>query len=524
MPRWAILAAMLLAWAGVATAGDVVSARPDTVAVTIYRDRPVSTAQLADLGADDTHGLALVVETRTVDLPAGRSRLCFEGVADGIIPQSAAVEGLAAAIVERNFDYDLLSPGSLIAHSIDQKVRVARTDPRTGRESEDAATVRSGPDGVVLDFGGRFEALRCGGETERLVFDQAPAGLTDRPTLSVVVDAPAPGRFTVRVSYLTVRLDWSADYIARINPDGATLNLTGWITLANRGAMSFADAPTEVVAGNLARQPVDLPRSEARTVQTACWPNQTTHSGWYSARAYTEGMPMPPPPPPPPMARAMTVAEMVVTAQKRVIESQLGDYKLYTLAEPTTVAARQTKQVMFLSQPDVKFETVYVHAVSDSDDDHPPGVEPASVVLRFENKPAGGLGRPLPAGSIGVRRPGDGRELFVGEYPLSRDVPVGEPFEITTGAASDVTFAQRLVRHEQGRRGHVSNAFEIIVANAKAAPVTVEVRHPRDQAKGFKVAAESDPHGFKAGDPVWRLIIPPGEDRTLTYAVEFDQR
>ena len=77
-PRAAAL--LILAAGGPAMAADVVSPKPDAVAVTIYRDRPMTTQALAALGDDDTHGLALVVETRTIDLPAGRSRLRFEGV------------------------------------------------------------------------------------------------------------------------------------------------------------------------------------------------------------------------------------------------------------------------------------------------------------------------------------------------------------------------------------------------------------------------------------------------------------
>ncbi|HLZ82777.1 MAG TPA: hypothetical protein VKQ54_04365, partial [Caulobacteraceae bacterium] len=323
----------------------MVSPAPAQVAVTIYRDQPMSTRALAQLGDDDTHGLALVVETRDVDLPAGRSRLRFAGVADGIVPQSAGVEGLPPRIIERNFDYDLLTPGALIAGSVGQGVQRVRTNPRTGRETREDAVIRSGPDGVVLEVAGRFEALGCGGETEKLVFDQVPAGLAPRPTLSLAIDAPRAGRYRVRLSYLTVRMDWTADYIARIAPDGRTLALTGWITLANRTGDAFENAPTEVVAGHLARVPVEIPTPEARSVDTRCWPGQTTHGGW----------PEPPAPPPPPMAPVAQAAAAPmqmrfasVAARKLAIESQLGDYKLYTLAEPTTVAARQTKQVLFL--------------------------------------------------------------------------------------------------------------------------------------------------------------------------------
>jgi len=41
--------------------------------------------------------------------------------------------------------------------------------------------------------------------------------------------------------------------------------------------------------------------------------------------------------------------------------------------------------------------------------------------------------------------------------------------------------------------------------------------------QGFKVTAESAPHGTKAGDPVWRLPLAAGADRTLTYTVSFNR-
>jgi hypothetical protein len=55
-------------------------------------------------------GFALITETRTVHLPAGLSRLRFEGVADGIEPASAIVTGLPEGVIEKNRDAKLLSP------------------------------------------------------------------------------------------------------------------------------------------------------------------------------------------------------------------------------------------------------------------------------------------------------------------------------------------------------------------------------------------------------------------------------
>ena len=520
---------MALALLAAPALADVTSPRADAVAVTVYRDGPASTENLRNLNADDTQGLAMVVEQRTVDVPAGRSRIRFQGVADGIIPESAAVEGLPGAVIERNFDYDLLGPGAILKRFVGQGVRIVRTDAKTGKTTQETAILRSGPDGVVLDIAGRIEALHCSGGPEKLVFDQVPADLADRPTLSAVVDVPAAGRYTVRVSYLTVRLDWSADYIARIGPDGRAMALSGWITLANRSSMSFANAPTAVVAGNLSRVEVVLPEVATPDVALNCWPMGNSH---HLRGAYPMSLPVPAPPPMA-MARGFNgpeqdkVEELIVTAEKRVAESRLGDYHLYTLAEPTTVAARQTKQIQFLEQPAVRFEEVYVHPVQFSDTIGPATPSPTQIVLRFENKPDHGLGRGLPAGTVQIRMAGpEGREAYAGSYPLERDVPVGEPFEVKCGDADDVVVTQRVVSAQPSRRAghdHIRLQIEVVIANAEGRAAMVEIRHPRNEAGGFRVTAESAGHGLKAGDPNWRIPMAASSEHTLTYSVEYDR-
>src|SRR6185503_13385272 len=138
------------------------------------------------------------------DVPAaGRVTIAFRGVADTMVPQTAALTGLPGALVERNEDFDLLTPGSLVAHSLGRQVQVIQTGSRRGEPVTRTAVIRSAPVGVVLDFGGgRLEALGCGGPPTRLVFDRAPPELSDKPTFSVTADVPKPGRYTVQLSYL----------------------------------------------------------------------------------------------------------------------------------------------------------------------------------------------------------------------------------------------------------------------------------------------------------------------------------
>jgi hypothetical protein len=256
---------------------------------------------------------------------------------------------------------------------------------------------------------------------------------------------------------------------------------------------------------------------------------QTTHDPWRAPRPMAALAP----PPAPMMARAFASAGASVAVRKQAIESQLGDYKLYTLPEPTTVAARQTKQVLFLDQPAVAFDKIYAYTIEPPDDhalisapaDRAP--KPAQVALRLLNTASRGLGRPLPAGSVQLRQAqagAGGRELLVGEPALSRDTPVGAPFELQLGRAADVTIADRMTSSQPGPGGRMRRAFEVVVTNGAVGPAVVELRHDRAGAAGFAVTAESARHDQKAGDPLWRFNVPPGGRETLTYSVEYARR
>ena len=124
----------------------VTSPRADSVAVTIYRD-----------------DLALVTETRTVDLPAGAVTLVIEDVVETLLPQSAILTDAARPLAESNFDFDRLTPRSLLERSIGETVTITRTNPATGRVTRTAATIVAVGEGVVLQTVDGNEALYCSG-------------------------------------------------------------------------------------------------------------------------------------------------------------------------------------------------------------------------------------------------------------------------------------------------------------------------------------------------------------------------
>ena len=497
----------------------VVSERADSVALTFYHEEAVETSQLLRMGP--MAGLAFVTEIRTVDLPAGPAVVKFENVTSTMVPQTAKIDGLPAGVLEQNFDYDLLSPGSLLAKSIGETVRLVRTDIKTGKHVEETAVVRSGPNGVVFDVGGKLEALRCSALPEKLVFDQVPGGLADRPTLSVRTNAPSAGHYTIRLSYIATGLNWSADYVAHLDPGADKLELHGWLTLANFSDTSFDHIPVSAVAGQLQRTGTDNPiRAEPLVLATNCWPTQIDWAKY-----------PPPPPPPAPMQEVVVTAErrsqdiqsvpLAINAytQREIQAQTLGDYKLYPLPEAVTVAARQTKQIQFLYRPDVTFERVYRYSVYGA---KPDLNERAEVVLRLRNREQDGLGKPLPAGGVSVfETSSDGSPVFVGHDSVN-DIATDLPFEIDTGRAMDVPVETRVsdsTTSGSGRTRKLKQEIEVTVVNKKAVGIVFELRQ-----SGFTaMRLDSDDAQFtlESGYAVCHVSLAPGDRRTIRYRMQW---
>jgi hypothetical protein len=457
--------------------------------------------------------------------------LSFRGVADTLVPQTAQVQGLAGPIRESDFDYALLSPGALIAKSLGRPVHLVRTNPKTGQTAQLEGVLRSGPDGVVIDEGGgAVEALNCSGLAERLVFDAVPAGLADKPTLSVHTIVPHAGRYVLTLSYLATGFNWSADYVARLRPDGKTLDLAGWLTLTNASATGFRQAPVQVVAGRLARTGDDLsvePSSAA--VLPRCW----AHEAWWSLipersnrlsevmvtgvrrfggkmmalAAPTMPAPAPPPPPPPPMAA----------------QSELGDYKLYTLPEPTTLAADQTKQVRFLDQAGASYRRVYRYNVALPSvygvlhfAHSAPQAPSALITLKLANKASEGLGKPLPSGHVVVMTATGAQQMFVGAEHIE-DTPTGGDLTLTLGRSPLVSVTPKVVSAFTTLVGRKNLGLEVTAANASAEAAVVEIR--QDGGASVQIETEDQPHTLEGGDPCWTVTVPPGGRVVVRYSL-----
>ncbi len=520
---------LVLAFAGYsASAGDVISSAPSDLIVTVYR-APHRGEGRFDL--NDLDGFALITETRTVRLPAGESLLRFEGVADGIEPASALVTGLPAGVVEKNRDARLLSPSALVAQAVGKQVQVVRTNPKSGRVQRQVGMLLSDDSGVVFKTDQGIEALRCSGLPETFAFEPA-AGLSARPTLSVLVRTPNEITRTVTLSYLSRGFDWSADYTATLAEDDRSFDLGAWLTLANANGEGFPSAHTQVVAGRLNRvdservEPIDM----GKPLLAQCWPRGSTSDMppmEVSLARLTDGSAMAAPA----AMRALKVSDALQEVRvtgSRAQQEQLGDLKLYRVPQRTTVASRQSKQVRLLDRSAVPATTVYVGDLESEQGEAPFA---ATRLLRTKNSADNHLGLPLPSGSVAVYR-GQGPDRQLLSETTLRDLAIGQDVEIGLGLSADVqvsvavettqvdsahaTTLPLLPAVSNLRSARVSNVQTVQVSNARDSAARFELR----LARGERLVRADHPAATKDGRPIFYLSIPPQGTVTVRFQTE----
>ena len=485
----AIAAVVLLATPGTAQSGEE-TAQGD-VSVTIYNNNQ-----------------ALVQDIRQLDIAAGRSRIEFPDVSAQIRPETLSFAARGAAIIEQNFDFDLLTPAKMMEKAIGQTVTLIRTNPATGAEKRERARVLSTAGGVVIQIGNRIEVLRDDGLPVRVVFDEVPPNLRARPTLSVNVDSSRSGVRPASIRYLTPGLGWGADYVALYDEGKQTIDMQGWVTLTNNTGTTFHNANTLLVAGSPGENR-GYNRNRNRNL---------TRPGTQSAD-----------------------------------REQLGDYYLYPISGRTTIANAQTKQVSFLDVQGVKADKVYSRTVGWLTSDNAP--QNVSSNIAFSSSREGGLGDALPAGTVRFyQRDSKGSPQFIGENRIGH-TPMGSELTLSTGDAFDI-FVQAEVEKrdrittgewETYKRWQVIEDGEIVrqgtaeypkalyrttmrytLTNAKSAPVEVElVQAGLDRgwwSRDFRVVSEDGPgKQLNADRRKYTVTVPANGERVfrVTYATRY---
>lgn len=420
---------------------------------------------------------ALVRDRRTIKLLPGEVSLTFMDVAAQIIPETVSLTSLSSpgdlAILEQNYEYDLMSPQALMQKYVGRNVRLINKSSDYSF-FEESATLLSNNDGPIYQIGNDIYL----GHPGSVVLPEIPDELIAKPSLIWLLNNRGTDH-EVEVTYLTNGISWKADYVVTLAKDEQSLNLEGWVTLTNESGTQYTNAQLKLVAGD-----VNIVQPE---------------------RQFFKG-------------RGMEMA--MADAAPMMQEESFAEYHLYTLARRTTIKQNQTKQVSLLRADGIGAKKVYEfrgpgHYYTQQMPQFP---EHVGVMLEVENKEANQLGIPLPAGVMRVyQEDSEGMLQFSGEDQI-KHTPKDETVRLRLGNAFDIVGERTQTDFNRIGNNIYESAYTIVLRNHKEQDITVDVVEtiPGD----WSMLQSSIEHVKKdAQTAVFSVPVPADGEVELTYRV-----
>jgi hypothetical protein len=428
----------------------------------------VTTRERSGLAITVSQGFGMIRDTRRVG--GGTGELVWTDVARSIDPGTVLLLSGERPVDVAGLTYES-DPGPY--GLLGEGDRVTLVSP-TGERIE--ATVAS-PMGLIYRAGDRL-ILEWKGHVE--VPD--PQGIRDpAPTIRWELAEPFAGG-ALTAAYLAGGLTWSADYVAIVGED-ESMTLDGNVTIHNSTGTALPDATVQLVAGVVRRAGGVDPR----------------------------------------MARAMEARgeALQMAGAPDIAREAIGEYHLYTVDAPVTLAREGTTQLGLFDAPRVPFERTLVLEGMEwryqGRQSTPPPEHP-EIRLRFRNERSAGLGEPLPAGVIHVYGR-DAREAlqFLGDGTIPH-TPSGEEVRIAIGQAFDVTARRTQTDWRRLDERTEESAWSIELSNGGDRPraVVIHETFPGE----WTILAESRPHErVDARTARWTIEVPAGGSTALTYRV-----
>jgi len=383
--------------------------------------------------------LGLVKDVRGVSIERGVLALKFEGVSARIDPTSVHIRSLNhpnhLAVLEQNFEYDLISPAKLMEKYLGHTVELVTLREKDEKEVRTSATLIGNQGGYVYEIEGNIAINPPG----RVVLPDLPEGLISKPTLVWMLEN-GRDKHTVEASYLTGGINWKSNYVMVLSRDDKKVDLSGWVTIDNKSGATYKNAAIKLVAGDVHRAPQELARGGLR--------------------------------------RQVTLD--MVESKAQFEEKAFFEYHLYALQRPSTIKDNQTKQIKLLDAEGASVEKSYVYAphfpywfsaMSGADKSTKVG-----VFLSLDNSKKNSMGMPLPKGVVRVYKKDDDEALqFVGEDAIDH-TPEDEMVRVKVGEAFDIVGERVQTRFKVLQSGHLyESSYKIDIRNHKDERVVVSV-------------------------------------------------
>jgi hypothetical protein len=311
-------------------------------------------------------------------------------------------------------------------------------------------------------------------------------GATTGPGASVNIDLDVAARVdALSLAFLTGGMGWSTSYAMVVAPDDTSARVDGYATILNNSGARFDGAEIQLLAGTI---------------------NQAGVSG---GRVYAM------------MDEMRAVAQLEAQAPALTEAGFVGGYHLYTVSEPLSLLAGESRRIRMWGAESVATTKEYLLAQAfNYYQQYPePMVQPVTVRYRVDRPAGTELGDvPLPAGQVRIFQADDAGRLQLLGIAAIANTPKEQELYLTTGHAFDIIATRTQTDYSRPQSNVHESEWRVELTNESDEDVTVQVL---EQLAGDWTILQSShtPEQLSAGAVLFRVEVPAGGEATLTYRV-----
>ena len=309
---------------------------------------------------------------------------------------------------------------------------------------------------------------------EQLVF---PARL--RELGRWLIHSEVSGQVPFEITYFTSGISWRAFYMGTLAEDEKTMQLQGYVRVANNSGEDYEEAETRLIVGNvhILDEIVELakrqyPYNRPGIVRELDFINTDIEGrmGGIKGDGMMGGMGG--------MGGGMYFNERL--SRKEIRKEGLSEYFLYTIEGTETIPNQWGKRLLSFEATDIEVESLYKY------DEQRWGNQTIRFV-KFANDEEHNLGQtPIPNGNVKIygKADSEGFLSYVGGTNI-KYIPVDEEVELNLGPARLVKVEPKLMDFKTDnymfdRRGNVAGwdeirTWKIEITNTRELPIEIEI-------------------------------------------------
>ena len=291
-----------------------------------------------------------------------------------------------------------------------------------------------------------------------------------------LIHSEVSGQVPFEITYFTSGLSWRAFYMGTLAEDEKTMQIQGYVRVANNSGEDYEEAQTRLIVGTVhildeiaelaqRQYPYNRPISSGEMGGFGGWKGQVLDSKVYLfMNGYEDRLD----------------SDLDELRRKEIVKEGLSEYFLYTIEGTETIPNQWGKRLLSFEASDIEVESLYKY------DEQRWGNHSIRFV-KFANDEDHNLGQtPIPNGDVKIYGTADSEGFlsYVGGANI-KYIPVNEEIELNLGPARLVKVEPKLMNFKTDnymfdRRGNVAGwdeirTWKIEISNTRQLPIEIEI-------------------------------------------------